>query len=984
MIVSETLREAGVSEREAEVFRLVADRATNAEIAARLFVSVRTVESHVSSLLRKLDAPDRRALARLADAAAEVEGAEAGGSGGSRGAGGARDGDGSGGMSVLRAGPESGLPVPLTSFVGRAAEVAALTAALRDHRLVTAIGPGGVGKTRLVTAVAVELARDRRDGVWFVDLVPVTDPAHLVSTVSATLGLEEPRGRTVEDALLAHLADAEALLVLDNCEHLVDGVAVFVERLLGRCPGVSVLATSQARLLLPFESTFPVPGMSLPAGDDAAGPGGDGDAVALFIERARQVGVDDLTADDRRRIGEICRRLDGMALAIELAAARLPSLGLDGIEQGLSERFRLLAGGARSDERHQSLRSTIDWSYNLLDRGGKGLLRRVAVFAAPFTAATAAAVAGISPVDPTEVAEGLARLAEHSLLVAKPGAETSYRMLESIRQYGDAETADHGELDAVHRRHLAWTRDTLADLNAHWDMSLAEGLARADEYAGWRAAFDRVAPDARAALMWARARDDCRAEAAEQIGFLAAVCFTRGLLGEAQRRHEQVAELVGPGPARTEALLSAAGAATSRHVGNEALRLWQVAGEAAEAAGDPGSAAYALARAAELVGRAPGMIASRPPDGTAGRLLSEAGPLAVAAGSARAEVAILNARAFDINDSPPDEMAARTSAAIAAAEDLGDPLLLSAALDAVTSVRLSFGDLPAAVAAVARRIELVSGVRPAAQCGMEISDTYAMASEVALAAGDFGAARRYADILAGLPFHSEEGHIAVSRRLKVDALAGNIDKALADAARFLRGWEKAGRPVAENLAGGAYAAAMVHGLRADDFAREEWIRIAVDLGGEPLRLEDCGTGYAPTFDAIVHLHTGDAAGAVARLADDPADIQSWSTGEWRTWYAGMYAEAAVLAGEPDAEARVEAARSIAAPNPIAAAVVARAAALAAGDTAALVRVADTVAEAGCPYQWARTMILAGGDEAVRGRQVLAELGTAPMWEPPPT
>jgi hypothetical protein len=347
-------------------------------------------------------------------------------------------------------------------------------------------------------------------------------------------------------------------------------------------------------------------------------------------------------------------------------------------------------------------------------------------------------------------------------------------------------------------------------------------------------------------------------------------------------------------------------------------------------------------------------------------------------------VAILNARAFDIDDdSSPDEMAARTSAAIAAAEELGDPLLLSAALDAVTCVRLSFGDLPAAVAAVARRIELLSGVRPAAQCGMEISDTYAMASEVALAAGDFGAARRYADILAGLPFHSEEGHIATSRRLKVDALAGNIDRALADAARFRRGWEKAGRPVAKNLAGGAYAAAMVHGLRADEEARQEWIRIAVDLGGEPLRLEGCGTGYAPTFDAIVLLHAGDAPGAIARLADDPADIQSWSNGEWRTWYAGLYAEAAVLAGTPDAAARISSARPIAAPNPIAAAVVARAAALAAADKAALVAVADTLAEAGCPYQWARTMILAGGEEATRGRQVLADLGTAPMAEPAP-
>ncbi|HEY7071192.1 MAG TPA: LuxR C-terminal-related transcriptional regulator, partial [Acidimicrobiales bacterium] len=345
--------DAGVSEREAEVLELVAERATNAEIASRLFVSVRTVESHVSSLLRKLGASDRRELAQLAGGR-HRDAAEA---------------------------ATDGLPVPLTSFVGRAAEVAELRDLLARERLVTAVGPGGVGKSRLAVAVAAELAGDRQDGVWFVDLVPVTDPAQIAGAVSAAIGLDEPRGRTVEEALAIECAAAETLLVLDNCEHLLDGVAPFLERLLGRCPRVSVLATSQARLMLPFERVFPVPGLSLPG--EAAG-----DAVTLFVERARQAGAG-LDPDDPEvtaRIGDICRRLDGMALAIELAAARVPSLGLDGIEQGLSERLRLLAGGSRVDERHRSLRSTIDWSYGLLTAQDQALLRAVAVFAAPFTA----------------------------------------------------------------------------------------------------------------------------------------------------------------------------------------------------------------------------------------------------------------------------------------------------------------------------------------------------------------------------------------------------------------------------------------------------------------------------------------------------------------------------------------------------------------------------------------------------------------------
>ncbi|HKY69227.1 MAG TPA: hypothetical protein VJM49_22755, partial [Acidimicrobiales bacterium] len=337
--------------------------------------------------------------------------------------------------------------MPLTSFVGRSSEVAELSSAVESSRLVTALGPGGVGKTRLATAVAAAVADRWRDGVWFVDLVPVTDEALVGAAVSRTLGLTDPPGRSVEDHLFAHLAERQALLVLDNCEHLVSGAGLFVERLLGRCPEISVLATSQTRLMLPFERVFAVPGLSLPS------EGHQGDAVSLFLERADQAGAPQPPAGDRARIGDICRRLDGSALAIELAAARLPSLGLDGIERGLAERFELLAGGSRIDERHQSLRSTIDWSYGLLDDADRALLRQVTIFAAPFTADDAAAVVvpaghGVNGdgaddrprATATVVAAGLARLTEHSLLVttpaARPGAPTRHRALDSIRQYG--------------------------------------------------------------------------------------------------------------------------------------------------------------------------------------------------------------------------------------------------------------------------------------------------------------------------------------------------------------------------------------------------------------------------------------------------------------------------------------------------------------------------------------------------------------------
>jgi predicted ATPase/DNA-binding CsgD family transcriptional regulator len=996
--VPDALLDAGVSVREAEVLELVADGATNAEVAAHLYVSVRTVESHVSSLLRKLGVPDRRALARQARAAR--------------------------GEPV--APPVSGraIPVPLTSFVGRAAEIAELREAVRSHRLVTATGPGGVGKTRLAAAVAADLASELRDGAWFVDLVPVADDERVPDAVRTTLGLAEPQRRSVEDMVLSHLAPREALLVLDNCEHLADGVGVFVERLLGRAARVRVLATSQARLMVPFERVFPVPGLSLPPGAGEGETTGDGpmddpgDAVSLFVERARQAGAADVGAGaaDVARIAEICRRLDGSALAIELAAARLPVLGLDGIERSLDERLRLLAGGSRVDERHRSLASTIDWSYRLLTPGEQALLRRLSVFAAPFTLAAAQPVAGFPPVEPGAITEGLARLAEHSLVLVSPGAETRYRVLESIRQYGrermtsgassgggagavatdgaagcgaDA-VADAGadELAMVRHRHLGWAIGNIRDLDERVDLPLGDALQRPDELAAWRDDVDRVLDDTRAALKWSSGRPDLRDEAEELARLLGSVCFGRGLLGESQERYEQAAALAPDGRRAAEMRMFAAGAAASRGAGNEALRLWRAAADAAVSHGDAATAAYALARSAELLLRGPGIIPDLPSGDAHLALIAEARE--VAPDDPRAEAAILTALTFDADDddgrgtapevSTTPEMVER---AVSAAREQGDPLLTSAALDAATAHALAAGDVGAAVAAVTERIAILSEVRPSALAAFEIGDGYNMATEVALTAGDFATARRYADVEARLPFHSVEGHLATSRRMRVDALIGRFDRVLEDAQRFRTGWEQAGHPVATSLASGAYIAAAVHALRGDDEARAEWVDIALQMGVDKKRLAGCSTGYVPTFDAIVALHRGDAGDAVARLAEDPRDFRRWYTGEWRPWYAALHAEAAVLAGLPDAAERTGHARALAAANPTAAAMVERAAVLLEGDRSRLVEIAEILAGTGCLYQQARTLVLAGDDAAAEGRRLMAELGAAPMAEPAP-
>ena len=972
------LIDAGVSEREAEVLELVADRATNAEIAARLFVSVRTVESHVSSLLRKLDVPDRRALARLAHAGADTE----------------PDRRPADVVAVDRPPAEDAahgrsVPIPLTSFVGRSSEVADLVAAVSAGRLVTALGPGGVGKTRLATAVAGAVADRWPDGVWFVDLVPVTDEALVPAAVSRTLGLADSPGRSSEERVLAHLADREALLILDNCEHLVSGVGVFVERVLGQCPRVSVLATSQARLMLPFERVFAVPGLSLPS------EGGQGDAVTLFLERAGQAGAPALPPSDRSRIGEICRRLDGSALAIELAAARLPSLGLDGIERGLGERFGLLSGGSRVDERHRSLRSTIDWSYGLLDPADQALLRKVSVFAGPFTAEAAATVvgdAGAGPrgrSGPAAVEAGLARLAEHSLLVTTPGEPTRHRVLDSIRQYGlsrmadapapDGDGSDPDELTAVRRRHHAWAAAEVRDLDRRADVPLDEAATLTGQFATWRDDFDRVADDARAAVLWAH-HADLRPETFELAEALASACFTRGLLGESQRRYEQAAEHAPTPLMAATKLIEAAGAASSRHVGNDALRLWRTAAATAREAGEPGTAAYALARAAELLIRGPGIIADRPPEGTHRDLLDEARSLGT--DDPRALAAIETVLAFDLDETDPAALGT-AERAVAGATALGDPILESAALDGLAAVNLGLGDLDGAVDASRRRMAILGRLRASASSAFEVGDGYHMASEIALAAGDFEGARHYAEMSDKVSFHAEEGHLAVSRLLKVDALAGDLHRVLANAERFRQGWEDAGRPIASNLAGGAYSVATAHGLRGDDAARDEWIEITRTLGLDPERLAGCATGFTPTLDALVLLHRGEADAAHARLAVDPAGFDNWYTGEWRTWYAALWVEAAVLAGDPQARARIAQARPIARPNPTVDLLLDRAEALLDRDHDRLVRVADALEGSACRYQRARTLVLAGGDLAERGRAEMAALGAAPMAEPGP-
>lgn len=945
--------ELAISAREAEVLAALGEHLTNAEIAARLFISIRTVESHVSSLLRKLDAPDRRGLAAIAARlGAAGPAGPVGGEGGERG-------------TVAR----PPLPSPLTSFVGRQAERAELAAALETNRLVTAVGPGGVGKTRLALATAADVGDRFAHGVWFVDLVPITDEAMITTTVAQALGLGEQPGRAPEESVLGWVAERQALIVLDNCEHLLDGVATLVERMLERAPRLVVLATSRSRLLLPFERAFTVPGLSLPADDTVpdAEPGSapdtdgwvPGDAVELFAERGEKAGVV-LSAADRRRVARICRELDAMPLAIELAAARLPAVGLDGLELALANRLRLLTGTRRADDRHRSLRSTLDWSSALLDQPARAVLRRVSVFAGPFSAQAAAEVAGVPPVLPADVPAVLATLADHSLVTPRlVGGATRYAALETIRQYGAELLTENGERDRYRARHLRWALDAGSDLLADSDLGEQH----------WRAAFDRLADELRAALGWALSDPAHRGAAHDVATVLAALCHRRGMPAEGQRRSEQAAGLAATDGQAAEALRRAAGSAMALHSGDDGIRLYRAAAEAAVRAGEPTLAARDLAHAAELVHRSAGIIVHRLPDDVATRLLTEA--RALAGDDLVAQARIACAEAFARPETDPKAVDA-TTRALELAERSGEPTLVSTALDRRTTILLARGEARAALATAVRRIDLLDRVDRDASLGAELNDAYGMATESAIAAGELPAAHRTAEALAALRTNREVGHVATTRLIMVTALAGDWDETVARGRVFLDGWEVAGRPRLATMRRAAMAAAAVHGMRGDDDGHARWLGVldALAPAGQP----PTDRAASEFFEAMLLLHRGEAERAVSTLASDPADLTRWNQAIWRPWYAALWVEAAVLAEHPDAAARFDVARWAAGDNAVAAALVGRAEAISAGDRAGILAAAAALETAGCRYQWARGLVLASGDEADRGRAALTAIG----------
>ncbi|MCW3842618.1 AAA family ATPase [Micromonospora yasonensis] len=356
------------------------------------------------------------------------------------------------------------LRAPLTTFVGRDAELRRVADQLRDGRLVTLVGPGGAGKTRLATTLAGSLADAHPGGAWLVELAAVTDPDDVPQVVVRALGLREagllegPAPRDLLDQLVEAFSVAPALLVLDNCEHLVDAAARLVDELLGRCPALRVVATSREPLGIVGEALCPVPPLALPAPAATLAEAVESPAVQLFVNRAAAVRPGFVVTDANVAAAvEVCRRLDGLPLAIELAAARTRTLPVEELADRLSDRFRLLTGGSRTAmPRHRTLRAVVAWSWDLLESDERRLAQRLAVFPGAVTPESATRLCELSPAIAPAALDLLAALVDKSLLQRLDGPRPRYRMLETIREYGLERLAEEDEVAAARRAHAQY------------------------------------------------------------------------------------------------------------------------------------------------------------------------------------------------------------------------------------------------------------------------------------------------------------------------------------------------------------------------------------------------------------------------------------------------------------------------------------------------------------------------------------------------
>jgi predicted ATPase/DNA-binding CsgD family transcriptional regulator len=540
-----------------------------------------------------------------------------------------------------------GFPASLTSFIGRDGPLREIAGLLAEHRLVTVTGPGGAGKTRLAGQVARAVAGEFADGAWLAELAPVRDPAQVASVVAAVLGVREQPGVPAGEAVARVLARQQLLLVLDNCEHLLGAAAALCAGLLQACDDVRLLATSREPLAVAGEARYRLGPLTLP-GSDQTGDGGS-EAVALFADRARSADARFvLDGQTGPVLAKIVARLDGLPLAIELAAARAEALGVGQLLDRLDDRFELLAGADRlAPERQRSLAATVEWSYRLLDETGRRVFRAVSVFPGPFTLQAAEAVAGPG------AGPAVLHLVDCSLLVPpRPGPDgrARYVLLETLRAYGAAQLAAAGEEDAAAAALAGWALETAEQAAAGLATSTGE-----QDALRWLDAEDATM---RQVLTWGMAHD--REVALRLAGALGGWWILRGRLPGAYPLLAELAGYAEPGSDRWCTAQRSAGFAAVFSDPAGALRHYTAACDAV--AGRPPSRALAEA----LAGRA--------------RALRELGQVPEMAEDARRALAIARELGY-----PSGEVYALTLLAYAAAGagDVGEAVRLARQADQV-------------------------------------------------------------------------------------------------------------------------------------------------------------------------------------------------------------------------------------------------------------------------------------------------------------
>jgi len=853
------------------------------------------------------------------------------------------------GLWPRSSGEAGGLPVQRTTFVGRTEELRRIDEGLRRQVLVTVVGPGGVGKTRLAIAAADAAVELFRSGVVFVDLVPV-GPGFVVQAVAAALGIAERPQQPLADAVREKLARGRWLLVVDNCEHVLSAVASFVDELTAACPGVVVLATSRERLGARGERIITVPPLAVVSAETGEAKGSD--AVILFLDRARAVAPD--FDPDPALVGEVCARLDGVPLAIELAAARSGSLGIDGVLATLDDRMRLLTGRGAT-ERHRSLRAVLDWSHELLDDEERAVFRRVAVFAGGFDldAAVAVVCSEDDPaLGPAAVADLVGRLAEKNLLAPRRGqTRSSWRLLEIVRVYARERLAVSGEDTDVRVRHLRWA--------ARMAERLEQRLLAGTE---WRTEFDGVVDDLRTGLTTAGLRTEGNDVGYRLAMALGRLSYARGFLAEA-RQHYQTAAAHAGGRAAADALRSAAGVAFAEMRHHIAYDLLLDAAQRSAEVDDQDTRAMSIASAVVLGRRHPGGFPEPPDRFRLIAMLEQARATVDDSILVRAHLAA--ATAWTANpararcDGPLGEVA------LELAREADDPVLVSAALDGVTTVALGEGRFRDAAALARERLELLDRLaRHDPRGGGEIIDIFHMVTETALATGDLPGALATALQARDDALGSGVRILATSRLVLPFALSGAFPDALGEATEMWSTWERTGKPAATWMAPAVYAAALACGLTGDQPGFRTWAERALAVANAPEV-----QGFAPFVKCRVALHDGRLDDAVATADALPAEYM----GKFDAYARAIAAECAVTAGLPNARERLDAAAALAEQNDWAAACLLRARGRLNSDRADLERAVLSWEKIGAQYERACTLLLID-DRAADGRAELVALG----------